>query len=132
MELRSDVIVGTTLSEIQKKSDGVKLVFEDAKSKKAYVLTFEGLLFESSAPTLNKRVGNIQLNDTLGFRAISQLRHMKQDPENYRQLFIQMEGSDDQNKLELIAALRHYKITPRYQTAAKVRTVTRKKPGARA
>src|SRR5687767_5400243 len=105
MEL-SDVIIGTKLNEIQKKSDDVKLVFEDTKTNKVYILTFKGLLFESSAPTLNRRVKSIQLNNTLGFRATSQLRHLNRNPENYRQLFIQMVGSDDNHKLELLGALR--------------------------
>lgn len=106
MEL-NNVIVGTKLNEIQKKSDEVKLVFEN------HILIFKGLLFETSASTLNKRVKNVQLNNTLGFRAISQLRHLNRNPENYRQLFIQMEGSDDNNKLELLGALRNYRILPR-------------------
>jgi len=45
MEL-SEIIIGTKLNEIQKKSDDVKLVFEDTKTNKVYVLTFDGLLFE--------------------------------------------------------------------------------------
>lgn len=109
MEL-NNVIVGTRLNEIQKKSNDVKLVFENTKTNKTYILTFKGLLFETSAPTLNKRVKNIQLNNTVGFRAASQLRYLNLNPENYRQLFIQMENSNDNNKLELLGALKNNSI----------------------
>ena len=114
MEL-NNVIVGTRLNEIQKKSNDVKLVFENTISKKIYVLTFEGLLFETATPALNKRVKSIQLHSTLGFRATSQLRHLNKNPQNYRQLYIQMEGSDENNKLELLGALKNYKMSPRRQ-----------------
>ena len=128
MELR-DVIVGTRLNEIRKKPDAIKLFFEDTKNNMMYVLSFKGLLFETSNPTLNKRVKNIQLNHSLGFRALSQLRYLNRNPENYRQLFIQMEGSDDNNKLELLGALRNYKVSPRRQPAprkAAKKSVTKK------
>lgn len=101
-----------------------------------YVLTFKGLLLETSAPTLNKRVKNIQLNNTLGFRATSQLRHLNKNPQNYRQLFIQMEGSDDNNKLELLGALKNYRVAHKRQThnvtkAASKRTVVKKASATR-
>ena len=118
MEL-SKVIIGTKLNEIQKKMNDVKLIFEDTKTNKVYVLTFEGLLLETSNPTLNKRVKNIQLDSVLGFRAISQLRHLKLNPGNYRQLFIQMEGSNENNKLELLGALKNYKVSSRRQATVK-------------
>ncbi len=123
---RSEVIIGTKLNVIQKKDDDVKLVFVDTKAKKLHVLTFEGLLFETSSPTLNKRVKNIQLNNTLGFRAISQLRQLKRNPENYHQLFIQMEGSDDNHKLELLGAFKSYKISSRRQETSKSSLVAKK------
>ena len=125
MEL-DNLIVGAKLSEIQKKSDEVKLVFENSKTSKTYVLTFKGLLFETSASTLNRRVKNVQLNNTLGFRATSQLRHLNRNPENYRQLFIQMEGSDDNNKLELLGVLRSYRMSPRRITTLGNNTITKK------
>ncbi len=109
----NNVIVGSKLNEIQKKPDEVKLVFENLKTNKLYILTFKGLLFETSRSALNKKVKNIQLNKTLGFRAISQLRYLNRNPENYRQLFIQMDGSNEENKIELIGALRNFTILPK-------------------
>lgn len=109
----SEIIVGTTLNEIQKKTDNVKLVFENTRTNKAYVLTFNGLLFETSNPTLGKRVKSIQLTRTLGFRAISQLRSLNKNPNDYLQLFIQMEDSNENNKLELLGALKNYKVSSR-------------------
>lgn len=123
----SDVITGTTLSEIQKKQDEVKLVFDDTKTNKRFSLTFKGLLFETSAPALNKRVKNIQLNSTLGFRAIAQLRQLNQNPHHYRQLFIQMEGSNDDNKMELLGAVREYKVSARRTLPASSRMVAKRR-----
>jgi hypothetical protein len=110
-------LIGSRLTEIQKKPDEVNLIFENSKINKAYILSFKGLLFETSGSTLNRKVKNIQLNDTLGFRAFSQLQHLNRNPENYRQLFIQMEGSNDDNKMELIGALRNYKISSKRRSA---------------
>ena len=110
MEINS-AIVGAKLNEIKKKDDEVKLYFEHTASHKIYVLTFEGLLFETSTPSLNKLVKNIELDDLLGFRVMSQLRTLHKNPTNYRQLFIRMEGSTDENKIELLGALKNYKLS---------------------
>ncbi len=110
MEINS-AIVGAKLNEIQKKADEVKLFFEHSATHKIYVLTFEGLLFETSTPSLDRRVKNIELDDVLGFRVISQLRTLHKNPTNYRQLFIRMEGSTDDNKIELLGALKNYKLS---------------------
>ena len=123
MELDS-VIIGSKLNAIQKKADEIKLVFENSKTGKEYVLSFRGLLFETSASTLNRKVRDIQINDILGFRAISQLRYLKRDPDNYRQIFIQMAGSNDNNKLELFGAFRNYKISPKRSSVVKSPAVT--------
>ena len=112
MEINS-TIIGAKLNEIQKTADEVKLFFEQSATHRVYVLTFEGLLFETSTPSLNRRVKNIELDDVLGFRAISQLRNMHKNPSNYRQLFIRMEGSTDDNKIELLGALKNYKLSQR-------------------
>lgn len=106
-----NLIVGSKLSQIQKKPDEIRLIFENSKNGEGYVLRFRGLLFETNGSTINKKVKNIQFNNTLGFRATSQLRHLKRDPNNYRQIFIQMEGSNENNKLELLGAFRNYKIS---------------------
>lgn len=111
MEL--DSVIGTRLNEIKKTANDIKLVFEDTKSHKIYVLTFDGLLFESSAPTLNRRVRTVKLSNTLGFRAHSQLSNLNRDPRKYRQIFIEMEGSKDNNKVELMGALTDYRISLR-------------------
>jgi hypothetical protein len=130
MEL-ANVIIGTRLNEIQKKADDVKLVFHNTKTNKVYVLTFKGLLFETSAPTLNKRVKNVQLNEHLGFRATSQLKYLKRNPDNYRQLFIQMEGSDNNNKFELLGAMSNFKVSPRRQASVASKPLIKKKAARR-
>ena len=126
MEINS-ALVGAKLNQIEKKPDRIRLVFENSKTGKYYVVTFNGLLFETSGSALNRRVRAIQLNETLGMRAISQLRYLKRDPRNYRQLYIQMEGSSDDNKFELLGALRSFKISPKRRVPVKKSAVKAKK-----
>jgi hypothetical protein len=124
MEIDNDII-GYTLNEIQKKPDKIKLVFRNSKTNKSYILTFNGLLFETSGSPLNRRVKNIKLDNTLGFRALTQLQRLHRNPENYRQLFIQMEGSNEDNKLELIGALRNYRISPKAEASIRSKVAPR-------
>ncbi|MEP6735147.1 MAG: hypothetical protein ABJA70_06485 [Chryseolinea sp.] len=71
------------------------------------------MLFETPNPSLNKRVSYIDLDDTLGYKAISQLQFLKKDRKKYKQLFIQMEGSNDDHKLELLGVGKDYNLLPR-------------------
>ena len=112
----SSIIIGAKLNEIQKKPDKVILFFENSRTKESYVLTMRGLLFETSGSTLNKKVLNIQVNKTLGYRASSQLRQLKRDPQKYKQIYIQMEGSSEENKFELLGAVRNFKISNQQHT----------------
>ena len=59
---------------------------------------------------------NIQVNKTLGYRASSQLRQLKRDPQKYKQIYIQMEGSSEENKFELLGAVRNFQISNKHQT----------------
>ncbi|HEV2354218.1 MAG TPA: hypothetical protein VGR89_08245 [Puia sp.] len=105
MEL-DQVIIGATLSEIQKKTDKVRLVFEDKTARKSYTVTFDGILLETASPPLNRRVRDVQVNNVLGFRAVSELRSHHKNPNKYKQILIRMEGSTDDNKLELLGAFK--------------------------
>jgi hypothetical protein len=120
MEIDSK-LVGSKLNKIQKEPDLVTLVFENSKKGRRYVLTFNGILFETTASTLNKKVKHVQINDTLGIRALSQIRSLNRSPRKYRQIYIQMEGSSEENKLELLGALRTLKISNRSQAGTKKR-----------
>jgi hypothetical protein len=113
MELNPNVIVGTTLSEIQKKSDKVKLVFEHKRTKKAFIMTFDGFLLETVGSALSKKVKDVQLSNVLGFRTSSEVRSLNKDPHKYRQMLIQMEGSTDDNKFELLGAFKNYRLSSR-------------------
>lgn len=97
----NNVIIGSRLHEIQKKPDEVRLVFEDTHSRRIYVLTFKGVLFETAELTLNKKVKNIQLKNRPGFRPLSYLHSLDRNPGNYKQLFIQTEGSSDDMRKKL-------------------------------
>jgi len=116
MEVNPTVIIGTTLSEIQKKADKVKLVFENRKTKRAFTLTFDGFLLETAGPALNKRVKDVLLSHVLGFRTASQVRSLKKDPHNYRQILIQMDGSTEEYKFELLGAFTKYKLSSKSNT----------------
>ena len=106
-------VIGTKLNEIQKKPDSIKLVFKNTSNGKSYVLFFDGILLETSGSSLNRKVKNIQIDEILGFKTSTQLRHLKKNPNNYKQLFIQMEGSNEDNKFELLGAFKNYKISSR-------------------
>ncbi len=67
MEVDSRLIIGATLNEIQKKTDKVKLVFENKKTKKAFTLTFDGFLLETSGSALEKKVKDVQLSRNATF-----------------------------------------------------------------
>lgn len=112
MELES-TIIGLKLIEINKNIDDIKLIFEDTNSNVAYLLTFKGYLFETGFVALNKRVENARLRRILGFKAVTQLRYEGENPSDFKQLFIQMEGSEDENKIELISVFKEYTLTSR-------------------
>jgi hypothetical protein len=111
MEVSPDIIIGATLNEIQKKADVVKLVFENKKARKLFTMTFDGFLLETAGSALDKRVKDVKINQVLGFRTVSQLRSLRKNPHNYRQIFIQMLGSTDENKLELLGAFKRYRLS---------------------
>jgi hypothetical protein len=113
MEVNPNAIIGATLNEIQKRADAVKLVFENKKTKKAFTMTFDGFLLETAGSALEKRVKDVKINQALGFRTASQVRALRKDPHGYRQILIQMLGSTEENKLELLGAFKNYKLSSR-------------------
>jgi hypothetical protein len=130
MEVNPGIIVGTTLNEIQKKSDHVKVVFVNRKEGRTFTMSFDGFLLETAGSALDKRVSDVKISQVLGFRTASQVRSFGKAPHDYRQLLIQIEGSTDDHKLELLGAFKNYKITSRpiavpgrVKAAAKRKTV---------
>jgi len=110
MELEN-TIIGLKLIEINKNVDDIKMIFEDANSNVVYILTFKGYLFETGYVALNKRVEHANLRRTLGFKAVTQLRYEGENPAEFKQLLIQMEGSDDENKIEIISVFKEFSLT---------------------
>jgi len=118
MEVDSKLIVGATLNEIQKKTDKVKLVFENKRTKKAFTMTFDGFLLETSGSALEKKVKDVQLSHVLGFRTLSQVRTLHKKPQDYQQILIQMEGSTEDYKLELLGAFKNnYRLSSKSKTS---------------
>jgi hypothetical protein len=113
MEINPSIVVGATLNEIQKKSDHVKMVFENKKIGRVFTMSFDGFLLETAGSALDQRVGDVKISRVLGFRTMSQVRAQGKDPSDYQQLLIQMEGSRDDYKLELLGAFKNYKIMPK-------------------
>ena len=105
------------MNEIQKKTDKVKLVFENKRTKKAYTMVFDGFLLETSGSALEKRVKDVQLSQVLGFRTRSQVQTLHKNPHDYQQILIQMEGSTEDYKLELLGAFRNnYRLSSKSMT----------------
>ena len=109
MELAT-IITGQKLIEIQKGVNLIKIVFENNLDQSNTILSFQGYLFETNISVLNRKVEYANLRNTLGFKAVAQLRYDKQDFTAFKQLLIQMEGTDDENKIELIAVFKSYTI----------------------
>jgi len=103
-------LIGCTLIRITRNSDSssVEILFE--KNKIRYNLSFDGYLMETKISPLNDKVSYINLGSTLGFRSIGEVRSRGHNIDDYQQLFIQMEGSKEDAKIELIAAVKNYKI----------------------
>ncbi len=110
MELEKK-ITGFKLVEIQKGIDLIKLAFENELDHNAIVLSFKGYLFETNISVLNRKVEYANLRKVLGFKAVAQLRFDHQDISKFQQLLIQMEGTDDENKIELIAVFNNYSLS---------------------
>ena len=107
----TNTIIGLKLIEINKNVDDIKMIFEDVNSNVVYILTFKGYLFETGYVALNKRVEHANLRRTLGFKAVTQLRYEGENPAEFKQLLIQMEGSDDENKIEIISVFKEFSLT---------------------
>jgi hypothetical protein len=102
---------GFKLIEIRKTGDKINLIFKRSGHSQKIELSFKGLLFETSTSAITKQVERIDLKNVLGFKAITQLRHQKLNPSEYKQLLIQMEGSSEEYKIELICVFKEYKLT---------------------
>lgn len=109
MELK-DKLTGYQLIKIEKGISVVKLTFEDKKSRKRISMTFSGLLFETPFPALNRVVERIEFRNTLGFKAMTQLRQLDYPVDKYGQLLIEMSGSNSESKIELICVYQKYRI----------------------
>jgi hypothetical protein len=128
MEGNPNVIVGATLNEIQKKTGHVKIVFENKSERRFFTMSFDGFLLETAGSALDKRVSDVMISSVLGFRTMSQVRSSGEDPHDYRQLLIRMEGSTDDYKVELFAAFRQYKIMSRpMPSVGRVKAAPKKK-----
>jgi hypothetical protein len=105
-------IVGLELIEINKKRVQIDLIFRDRRTNRKFVLSYKGFLFETPNPVLNKKVQRIELNNTPGFKAITQLRFQGINPMAYKELLIQMESSTNEHKVELICVSIAFNLKP--------------------
>lgn len=103
-------IIGSELSQISKTSDKVNLVFKNYRDGNNIILVFNGLVFETTISALNKKVKRTELKNILGFKAVVQLGYQGIESSGYKQLLIEMEGSSNENKIELICVLKNYKM----------------------
>ena len=109
-----NTIVGSKLKEIHQSSASkgalVELIFNNSHRKKKYIVTYNGILFESPYPSIDKTVEDIKSKNVLGFKSLSQLRNQNIDPSKYHELFIEMKDSNSGNKIEIICAYRNLHI----------------------
>jgi hypothetical protein len=103
-------LVGFKLIEIQKTGAFIKLFFKGSGKNQDFELSYKGLLFETSTSAINKQIAMIHLKSVLGFKAITQLRFQNVNPSEYQQLYIQMRGSTEDWKIELICVFKDYTL----------------------
>ncbi|MHA8055519.1 hypothetical protein VR611_06195 [Aquirufa nivalisilvae] len=109
MELNN--IIGFKLTEIQKTYNLITLFFNKRGTNEKIKLSYEnGLLFETTTPVINRKVTNVNLKSVLGFKAITELRNQSTNPNDFRQLLIEMEGSTSEYKIEIICVFRKHKL----------------------
>lgn len=78
-----------TLSEVE--GNKYKLTFyKDPSINKKVIVTFTGVVTLKGYP-LDKKVTNISLTDTIGFRVMTELKKLNQDHNDYEQLFMSFE-----------------------------------------
>ena len=104
-------LIGYKLQEIRKTGNQVRLSFNNRQLHKEVELSFTGFLFETSMLATNRNVSSIELGSATGFRAITLLRREQLNPNEYRQLFMQMSGSSEENKIELICVFKSYRLS---------------------
>jgi hypothetical protein len=109
MEIES--INSSKLVEIRKTGGNTELTFEKTTSKKKLHLFFEGFLFETPYPALNRKVERIEMRHVLGFKAITSLQSQHKNPSDYKQLLIQMDQTTDEHKIELICVFKTFQLT---------------------
>jgi hypothetical protein len=106
MDIKSKIL-HNKLVEIKKKETTIRLFFRDGESKQ--ILRFEGLLFETPLSPLNKTVINVENSRILGIKAVSQLRYENKNPNEYKQLLIQMDNFGEW-KSELICVYKNVRF----------------------
>ncbi|MDI9365769.1 MAG: hypothetical protein QM541_12515 [Flavobacterium sp.] len=105
-------IAGYILIEILKKTSGVNLFFKNPANTQVYKLWFDGLIFETPLPVINKKIENIELIQDVGFKARTRLHYLGLNPWNYKQLIIKLSGSTAEYKSELICIFPDYEFSP--------------------
>ena len=82
-----------TLSEVE--GNKYKLTFyKDPSINKKVIVTFTGVVTLKGYP-LDKKVTNISLTHTIGFRVMTELQKLNQDHNDYEQLFISFEDGSE-------------------------------------
>lgn len=102
-------LTGLKLIEITKQINQSTLIFE-GKNEKKFVLTFEGTVFETINSSLGKKVQYSNITNTIGIKGIYYLGKANKSWGEYQQLFLEMEGSNDENKTELICIVKNCKF----------------------
>ncbi|HEY5751240.1 MAG TPA: hypothetical protein VIU12_34495 [Chryseolinea sp.] len=113
MELNE--LFGKKLTQMNKRHKRVELLFEDARS--AYLVKFEGFVFESELSPMDQTVAKISRRDSLGMKGIDLLSYFNyNDTSRFEQIFIQFDENAFK-KNELICIARNVQLIKTFDVA---------------
>ncbi len=104
---------GMQFIEIRNKFDKAELYFQNIENDgiyRIYILTLDGFIFKNIPLSLDKFIKNIYIGDISGFCCISNLRNLNKNINDYKTITIEMEESTQDNPIELVGAIKSYKI----------------------
>jgi len=112
---KTDDLIGSELISISKHENGnIEIVFSKDTLGIQYNVSFKGYTFETKNRVVNHIVEYVSIG-ILGFLAFSELEKNHKAPKMYKQLFIKFKNENNNEKVELICAVKDLKISPKIQ-----------------
>jgi hypothetical protein len=73
-------------------------------------VAFDGVLFQTGTSVVGNKIAEFDLSETPGFKCWNELQRLGKNPSEYDQLYIRMEGSTEQNKIELLCGCKNIRV----------------------